>query len=198
MSDKTTTDVTQADVRAVAPAFDTIMQAYQDNPLYAKQEFRKFLNREPSAKWIVPSYDKKSKTIKIGDLQQLLDMVYFGQWSTKNFKFEVIANEIVGTVELHLIDPFSGATRQIMGAASVAIMVDKGTDGLDVKNKKSKALEMGFPKLYAMCFKSAARQIGTLFGRDINRDVVVEAADVVSHQDNVIDALIEQNGTTND
>ncbi len=185
-------DETQ-EVAKIAPAFDKIVIAYEQNPLLAKQQFRQFLSLKPSPKWIVDGYGKKYKTFRIGDLQQLLDMVYFCQWSTKNFTHVVIGNEICGTIELHLTDPFSGIHREIVGTAAVAIQVDAGADGLNMQNKKAKALEMGFPKLATMCFKNAARQIGTLFGRDINRDVVLETVDVVSVQDEIIDELINEN-----
>ena len=179
------------EVATIAPAFDQIVAAYQENPLLAKQQFRVFLNKKPNPAWIVDGYGKKYKTFRIGDLQQLLDMVFFCQWSTKNFQHTVIGNEICGTIELHLIDPFSGEHRQVIGAAAVAVQVDAGADGLDMRNKKAKALEMGFPKLSTMCFKNAARQIGTLFGRDINRDVILETVDVVSKQDEILDDIIE-------
>jgi hypothetical protein len=48
-------------------------------------------------------------------------------------------------------------------------MVNAGTNALDVQNKKSNALDMGFPKLKAECLKNAANSLGKMFGRDLNR-----------------------------
>jgi len=181
------------EVAKIAPAFDAIVTLYDDNRLGALQGFRQFLNRKPASSWITDSYDKKYKTFKIGDLMQLLDMVYFCQWSTKNFRYETISNEIVGVIELHVTNPLTQHVRVITGTAAIVIMVDKGADPMDITRKKAKALETGFPKLSAMCLKNAARQLGTLFGRDINREVSLDAPDVVSIQESVIDSLIEEN-----
>ncbi len=184
---------TQEVAKTTPAAFDMIIKTYETDRLMGLQEFRKFLNLEPSKKWLEKSYDGKYLTIKIGELQQLLDMVYFGEWSDKNFRYEVIGNEVVGIVDLHLTHPLTGTVRQLIGTAAVVIMVDKGADPMDISKKKPKALETGFPKLSAMCLKNAARKIGKLFGRDINRDVSFDAPDVVSIQDETIDALINEN-----
>jgi hypothetical protein len=38
-----------------------------------------------------------------------------------------------------------------------------------MQNKKSNALDMGFPKLKTECFKNACNSLGKMFGRDLNR-----------------------------
>jgi len=40
---------------------------------------------------------------------------------------------------------------------------------LDPANKKPNALDLAFPKLKAECLSNAAKSLGKIFGRDINR-----------------------------
>lgn len=155
------------------------------------QNFTKILNTAPSD-GIDNTSDGKAYTINISHVEMTLDELFFGAWSTENFKWSVIQNEIVGSLDLIVIHPSSGMTIKRTGAASIQIMVDampeeykdKPSDtkeqrsakrklrnewALNVSNKKSSALDMGFPKLKAECFKNAAQSLGKLFGRDLNR-----------------------------
>lgn len=142
----------------------------------ASQEFREKLqnfvnklNTEPNQSELQATPDGKAKSLPISFVEMTLDEYFFGLWSTEGFKWSVIANEIVGSIDLIVTNPVSGAQIRRVGAASIQIMVDKGTDPLNVNNKKANALDMGFPKLKAECTKNAAQSLGKLLGRDVNR-----------------------------
>jgi hypothetical protein len=63
-------------------------------------------------------------------------------------------------------------------------MVDKAPDelkgkeknlwALDINNKKPSALDMAYPKLKGEAIKNAAKSLGKIFGRDLNRKVYAE------------------------
>jgi len=145
------------------------------------QNFLTRLNAKPQQESIGKTSDGRASTILISHVEMLLDEYFFGLWSTSNFKWSVITNEIVASIDLLLTHPVSGKDFQRVGAAAVQIMVDKVPDSikdkpveknrwaLDPSNKKPGALDMGFPKLKAECIKNAANSLGKLFGRDLNR-----------------------------
>lgn len=145
------------------------------------QKFTKLLNKEPEQSELEPTPDGNAKTLPISFVEMTLDELFFGQWSTENFKWSAIANEVQGSLELVLTHPVTQKEIRRVGAASIIIMVDKVPEevkknpqeknrwSLNPDNKKPNALDMAFPKLKAECIANAARSLGKRFGRDINR-----------------------------
>lgn len=146
------------------------------------EAFTKQLNVEPDPKELETTPDGKAKYLPISYVEMTLDELFFGQWSTENFKWSAITNEVQGSLELVLIHPVTQKEIRRTGAASIVIMVDKAPDNItgqernrwamDPSNKKSNALDMAFPKLKAECIKNAAQSLGKRFGRDLNRKMV--------------------------
>jgi hypothetical protein len=153
------------------------------NQLESLQRFLQRLNSEPAREGVAPTPDGKGMTLVISHVEMTLDELFFGQWSTRNFQWSAIANEVQGSLELVVIHPVSGREIIRTGAGSVVIMVDKVPDdvknnpqlrnqwALNPSNKKANALDMAFPKLKAECLKNAALSFGKLFGRDLNRTI---------------------------
>lgn len=143
------------------------------------QNFTANINKAPKHESLGDTPDKKAKTVIISHIEMTLDEYFFGLWQTKNFTTKQIGNEIVGEIELHVFHPVANTWITRIGAASIVIMVDKAPEGvvgaerntwaLNMENKKSNALDMGYPKLKAECLKNAANSLGALFGRDLNR-----------------------------
>jgi hypothetical protein len=152
---------------------------HKDN-LEALQKFQQMLNASPDQVGIESTPDGKARTLVISHVETTLDEMFFGHWRTENFKWERMANEVVGSIDLIVIHPISGYEIRRSGAASIVIMVDKapqniqGTErnrwALNAENKKSNALDLAFPKLKTECIKNAAISLGKLFGRDLNRN----------------------------
>lgn len=140
------------------------------------QNFVNKLNSLPDPQSIDKTPDGKAATMVISYMEMTLDEYFFGLWSTENFKWSVIANEVVGSLDLICTHPVTGKDIRRVGAACIQIMVDKRPDNVNPSewannpaNKKPNALDMGFPKLKAECLKNAAQSLGKLFGRDLNR-----------------------------
>jgi hypothetical protein len=149
-----------------------------------RMKFHKLLSVNPNKNKIkAHPYMKNVKYLPISHVQSLMDMFFFCQWGMRNFQTQVISNEVVGTMEVYYIDPITGKEHTRTGTAAIQIMVDKVPDNIknspqernrwaiDGSNKKANALEMGYPKLDAMCFKNACAKIGKIFGRDLNRSM---------------------------
>lgn len=158
----------------------------------AMENFTSRLNAPPEQGSVDKTPDGKAGTILISHIQMLLDEYFFGLWSESDFKWNQVANELVGSMLLTVVHPVWGKEITRIGAAAITIMVDKVPDeyewkhgdsvevtelkkkqkntwALDMENKKSNALDMAFPKLKTECLKNAANSFGSLFGRDLNR-----------------------------
>jgi hypothetical protein len=114
---------------------------------------------------------KFAKYVPISIIQRKLDAV-FPTWSTKDFRTEVIVNEITGSLTLEVQHPVSGERITRIGAAAVPIMQDKGAKIDDISAKKKTALKLNYPALLSLCLSNAASTLGKWFGRDLNRDIV--------------------------
>jgi hypothetical protein len=152
---------------------------HKDN-LEALQKFQQMLNASPDQVGIESTPDGKARTLVISHVETTLDEMFFGHWRTENFKWERMANEVVGSIDLVVIHPISGYEIRRSGAASIVIMVDKAPQNvqgpernrwaLNAENKKPNALDLAFPKLKTECIKNAAVSLGKLLGRDLNRN----------------------------
>ena len=136
----------------------------------AIEKLQMFLNREPKADTVkINSMANNSKYLPIAEVARTLDEVYSGLWSTVNFRWEVVANEIVGSIDLKVINPANGFELVRTGCASVMIQIERGKE-VNVINKIKNTLVKDFPHLKAECIKNAAKSLGVAFGRNLNRD----------------------------
>lgn len=129
------------------------------------QKWIQSFNEKPDASKVkINKLANNSKYLPISHIEALLDRYFFGRWSTRNFTFENIANELVGSLELILIHPYTNEMIVRTGVASVQIRVNK-----DTRKKITNALVCDVPHLKSECIKNAAKSIGKIFGRDISR-----------------------------
>lgn len=143
------------------------------------QNFCTILSRMPEHKELEKTPDGKAWYLPIDFIETSLDELFYGLWETKNFEWKAIANEITASITLRVFHPTAKVWIERVGAASIAVMVDKAPQeltgqeknrwALDIGNKKPNALDMGLPKLKTDCIKNAALSLGNLFGRNVNR-----------------------------
>lgn len=134
------------------------------------QNFIQKLNVEPNPTEFEPTPDGKAKTLPISFVEMTLDELFLGLWQTTEPHFQQIFNEVVATVVLTVTHPITGKDISRTGWASVVITQDKDAKVVDFNmTKKKNALDLAFPKLGAEALKNAARSLGKIFGRDINR-----------------------------
>ena len=111
-----------------------------------------------------------SMYLPITDVEMTLDRMFQGLWQTRNFTQQVVANEIIGHIELGVFHPVLRDWIWRTGAASVMIQQSKGSDITDIGAKIKNTLVKDFPHLKTECVKNAARSLGKIFGRDLNRN----------------------------
>lgn len=133
-------------------------------------EFQKRLNAMPDDKELEDTPDGKAKTLPISFVEMTLDEIFLGHWETTKPSYQQIFNEIVATVELTVWHPHTGKSITRTGWASIVITQDKDAKIADFNStKKKNALDLAFPKLGAEAVKNAAKSLGKIFGRDVNR-----------------------------
>ena len=125
----------------------------------------------------------KSKYVPISYIQMTMDELFFGAWSTENFRSQVVANEIIGSIDLKYYHPELKTWITRTGAASVMIRQNQGAKITDIGQKIKNTLVADYPHLLSACIANAARSIGKLFGRDLNRDYEDQFQPVVHNEE---------------
>lgn len=140
------------------------------------QNFQTLLHKTPKQEEVKSNaHANNSKYLPISFLEMTLDEMFFGLWQTKNYQTKVIANEIVGEIELAYFHPVHKVWISRIGAGGVQIQMiseKKGGSGdiTDIGQKIKNTLTKDYPHLKAECFRNACLSIGKAFGRDLNRE----------------------------
>lgn len=136
----------------------------------AIENFQKLLNQYPDKKDIaINTQAKNSKYLPIGCIERKLDEIYTGLWMTENFRWVAIANELVGSIDLKVFHPTAKIWLTRTGAAGTMIQMQAQTSP-NIENKIKNTLGKDFPHLKAECIKNAAKSLGVVFGRNLNRN----------------------------
>lgn len=140
--------------------------------------------------------------LPISYMEMGLDKLFYGLWTTQNFKWSREINEMAASMEVSYYHPIAGVWLTRTGAAARQIMVDSipkaqrknmtyqeiNQHSLDLNNKKPKSLEMGgFAALKAECFKNAVISIGQFFGRDVNREHIDQFVSYIKSSKQIIE-----------
>lgn len=134
-------------------------------------DFQMLLNDTPKDKQIkINGLARNSKYLPINYIEKLLDEHYTGLWQVHSFNYKVVANEIIGDLTLEVFNPAAKIWIKRIGTGSVQIMTKKDTNAMEISNKIQNCLIMLMPKLKAECIKNAAKSLGVVFGRNLNRD----------------------------
>lgn len=136
----------------------------------ALERFMKALNTPPNDSEVMTNaHAGNTKYLPISYIEMALDEMFFGMWKTENFRFQVMVNEIVGSIDLHVKHPITGEWIVRTGASATMIRQQKGATISEVDKKIHNALEMDMPHLKTDCISNAAKSLGKMFGRDLNR-----------------------------
>lgn len=142
----------------------------QNEQRVALQNFQQRLHQPPNPLEVRENQASGgAKYLPISFLEMQLDEYFFGLWETKDFKWQVCGNEIVGSITLRVFHPTAQIWLERTGASATMIRLQKGAQVTDISSKIFNALEMDFPHLKSDCLVNAAKSLGKLFGRDLNR-----------------------------
>lgn len=172
----------------VAKTGENGMAVYSEARILAAAAFKAKLNEYPKQDKILVHPMNKKNYLPVSHIETELDECFL-DWETVNFKWQVVTNEIIGTVELRVLNPITGLWTTRTGAAAVLIRQNSGSAIDDVGAKIKNALEGDFPHLLSDCLRNAAKKLGKRFGRDLNRGTedVYSASEAISITD--LDAM---------
>jgi len=93
--------------------------------LLKAQGFTRMLNKPVEKDKLVTHHIAKDmKYLPISFMEMALDELFFGQWSTTDFHYTLITNEVVGDITLIVEHPTTKREIRRIGADAVQIMVD--------------------------------------------------------------------------
>jgi hypothetical protein len=134
------------------------------------QNFLKILHREPDpAEVLINKYAANTKYLPISYVEMSLDEIFFGLWETTDFRWQIVGNEIVGSITLRVYHPTEKIWITRIGAAATMIRQISGAGITEIEKKIHNACELDFPHLKSDCVTNAAKSLGKMFGRDLNR-----------------------------
>jgi hypothetical protein len=163
----------------------------------ALERFQGFLNKPPKLEEVrTNKHAGNTLYLPISYIEMTLDEVFFGLWQTKDFRWQVAGNEVIGSITLQVFHPVAKVWIERTGASATMIRLKKGSEVTNISEKIFNAFEMDFPHLKADCLVNAAKTLGKAFGRDLNRqfvDVYRPLMTLANVQNGAITAQVESN-----
>lgn len=154
---------------------------YNPEEAFKNDEFKKLVNNAPPEKWLkkhplakVKKNGKEtfSRYLPIDKVEYLLDLIY-QRWYPEVIREGVMFNSVYVTVRVHVLNPISGEWEYYDGVGAKDIQSDSGTT-LTMETIKSAGVQMALPAAKSYAIKDAVEHIGAIFGRNVNRDGVID------------------------
>lgn len=147
-----------------------IEDLYTDIELSSKQnDLNRLLNCQPKQEWVFENkFANNSKYMKVGTIEYLLTSIFI-KWRLEVRALQIIANSVVATVRLYVVDPVTGEWDWQDGVGASPIQTEKGAAATDFSKVNTAAVQMAAPAAETYAFKDAAEKFGRLFGKDLNR-----------------------------
>ena len=161
----------------------SIEELYSEGEVLKKHnELNVLLNQAPKDAWIKSHpFIKKEVMVEGGQrisvpytylpverIEYLLTSIYV-KWYVEILDTKLLANSIVVTVRLHVLDPITSEWECQDGIGASPLQIEKGSGAIEFNNMKSAAVQMAAPAAESYAFKDAAEKLGKIFGKDLNR-----------------------------
>lgn len=132
------------------------------------------LNQNPPPQWLVTHpMIRDYKYIPIERVEYLLTRI-FGNWNVEIRATQIVANSVVVTVRIHVINPVSGESMWQDGIGAAPIQTDKGAGATDWNAVKTDGVQKAAPSAESYAIKDAAEKFGKIFGRDVSRKTTMD------------------------
>ncbi len=149
---------------------------------FKNDQLNMLLNQNPPDKWLkqhpyINVKDDSGKTIPLSFLPiekvEFLLTKIFQRWSVEIVGSGSIFNSVYVHVRLKVENPLDGTFIVQDGIGASAVQTDKGESAADLSKIKSGAVMMALPAAESYAIKDAAEKLGRIFGKDLNRNNVV-------------------------
>lgn len=175
----------------------SIAEIYSNDILPVLQKdalFQTLVNQPPKPEWIKnhPMATKKIgndyvpiQYIPIERIEWLLTNICL-KWRVEIRESKLLGNSIMVTVRLHYFNHSSGEWDWQDGIGASPLQTDKGAGAIEFDKLKSGSVQMGAPAAESYAVKDAAEKIGKLFGRDLNRDGILDYTHISDRYEKVL------------
>jgi hypothetical protein len=149
-----------------------LLPAEVRNELKKDFTFKEIVNQDPPKKWLEKHPMYGGQYLPIDKVELLLDTLY-KQWEMRIINYNILINSIAVQIELKVVD-YEGNERIVHGVGAAPIQVDKGSSPIDHTKIKSDSVMKALPSATSYALKYAAKRLGKIFGRDVERDDSVQ------------------------
>jgi hypothetical protein len=112
--------------------------------------------------------------IPIGELEKTLDEKFSGLWETENEVYTLQLNTIICTLKLRVFNPAAKIWLSRPGAGGAQLQLRKGEKEITPYSLNHNAVRFAYKIAKEDATKNAAKSLGEVFGRNLNRDIVSE------------------------
>jgi hypothetical protein len=163
----------------VARKVPTLRELILDSEQTQKEnELIAILNQPPPEKWLGKHPTAKIKNDKgesvplpylpINKIEFLLTRIY-RHWHVEIRSVQTIANSVVVTVRLYVVNPLTEREEWHDGVGASPIQTDAGAGAVDLGKVKTHGVMIAAPAAETYAIKDAAEKFGKVFGRDLGR-----------------------------
>lgn len=170
----------------------TLAELYEDKAIIDKQnKLNIILNAEPKREWVKEHpFVRNLKYLPIERVEYLLTMI-FAKWRVEVKEVKILANSIVVSVRLYVLDPLTGEWDWQDGVGAMPIQISRDAkSAIAFEQMNTSAIQIGSPAAESFAIKDAAEKFGRIFGKDLNRK------DSISYTDRLY-AMISANEIAN-
>lgn len=151
----------------------TLAQLIGENELRDKDNtLMVLLNQDPPKGWLKQHPTTKGNYLPIERVEYLLSRI-FVKWWVEIKSVQCVANSVVVTVRLYVINPITQSEEWQDGVGAAPIQTDKGKGAMDWNFAKAQGVMMASPMAETYAIKDAAEKFGKLFGKDLNRAEII-------------------------
>lgn len=151
----------------------------QDEKYLKDNQLAVLLNQPPPEKWLQKHPILTGhKYLPIERVEYLLTRI-FTKWWVEVLDSKIIANSVVVTVRLFVIDPISKEVKHNDGIGAAPIQTDAKASATDWTKVKAAGVQMAAPMAKSYAFKDAAESFGKLFGKDASRKNQIDYNDLL-------------------
>jgi hypothetical protein len=137
--------------------------------IQAENTLNILLNNPPPKNWVKKHPYADAYYLSIERVEFLLTSI-FVHWSVEIRKVDLMANSAYVIVRLHYRNPVTGEMQYQDGVGAAPLQTDKNATATDFSAIKSSAVQIGIPAAESYAIKDAAKKLGKMFGKDLNRD----------------------------
>lgn len=147
------------------------------------------LNQAPPESWLAkhPMISNYSY-LPIERVEYLLTRI-FTKWWVEVKQCQVLANSVVVTVRLWVVNPITKENEFQDGIGASPIQTDKGCGAMDWNFAKHDGVQKAAPSAESYAVKDAAEKFGKLFGKDVARKNVIDYSSLLKSEKDHGDAI---------